>query len=219
MFDETNQTDGREESFGEELFVDEEEPAEDDAQNEGGDEEGTLKIKYNGEEREISISEARILAQKGMNYDHVVAERDTKFSRELAALDKIAEKNGLTRREYVEQIENDGTEHSPDDPVSSARERVEKIYESVGRKGPWTKLFDKYPNLSEERADALLAEDVKNGMTPLEAYQSRIIAENERIRKIEENNTASRMRAVGSALGDGAGEVRDAFLEGFSVEE
>ena len=215
MFDETNQADEREE-FAEGFCGDDSVLESDDAQNEGEAGEGTLKIKYNGEEREISLDEARTLAQKGMNYDHVVAERDTKFSRELAALDRIAEKNGMTRRQYVEQIENDGTENGA--PEFSVQEQIEKIYESVGRKGPWTKLLDRYPDITEDDAEAVKA-DVKDGMTPLEAYQSHLIAENARIRKIEENNTAAKRRAVGSVLGDGAGEVRDAFLEGFSVEE
>jgi hypothetical protein len=44
--------------------------------NEESIESSTLRVKYNGEERDLSLEEARTLAQKGLNYDHVVAERD-----------------------------------------------------------------------------------------------------------------------------------------------
>ena len=38
--------------------------------------ESVLRVKFNGEERDLSFEEARKLAQKGLNYDHVAEERD-----------------------------------------------------------------------------------------------------------------------------------------------
>lgn len=39
-------------------------------------EEPTYTVKYNGEQREVPLSELLVNAQKGMNYDRVVAQRD-----------------------------------------------------------------------------------------------------------------------------------------------
>lgn len=48
-------------------------------------EEPTYTVKYNGEQREVPLSELLVHAQKGMNYDRVVAQRDA-----LRALQKEA---------------------------------------------------------------------------------------------------------------------------------
>ena len=56
----------------------------------------TLKVKYNGEEKELTFDEAVILAQKGMNYDKVTAERDTlRNSKEKQILEKFAKASGM----------------------------------------------------------------------------------------------------------------------------
>src|SRR5690606_18990352 len=51
----------------------------------------TLKLKYNGEEREVDEEEARNLAQKGMNYDKV----QQRLKEQQDALDRAARLNGF----------------------------------------------------------------------------------------------------------------------------
>lgn len=64
------------------------------------DDGGKITIKYNGEEREITLDEARTLAQKGMNYDHVHEELER--NREIASMiEGFAKKSGVSVAEYV----------------------------------------------------------------------------------------------------------------------
>lgn len=64
-----------------------------------------IKVKYNHEEREITLDEARELAQKGMNYDKL-QERLNEFQNapELALIRELAEENGMSVSEYVEAV-------------------------------------------------------------------------------------------------------------------
>lgn len=99
MFDQTNQTE-QTQAMPEKLFDGEKTtPA--------AEESGTLTVKYNGEEKKISLEEAAVLAQKGMNYDHVVAERDSKYKRELDVLERYASLSGMSRQEYVNRLEEE----------------------------------------------------------------------------------------------------------------
>jgi uncharacterized protein YoaH (UPF0181 family) len=65
-----------------------------------------IKVKYNGEEREVSNEDIPTYVQKGMNYDHVKEELDRYRAREkeLSALDEIAKANGMTAGEYLNKI-------------------------------------------------------------------------------------------------------------------
>lgn len=227
MFDETNKTEEQEIEFPENLFGDDEPETDEtaDGGNHTADTEEkseTLRIKYNGEERDITLDEARVLAQKGMNYDHVLAERDTKYKRELDFLDRVAAERGLTREQYIASNEKS--------PVMPAREgysgaeraaaeralaQVRRMHESAGFSGPWSKLFRRYPELSRESAYTELISSVKDGMTPLEAYQAKLLREQENSLKITKNNGAAASRSVGSLEGDGDGAGVDDFLAGF----
>lgn len=127
MFDETNQMmEGGAGELPENLFDDEvtttvetetaevetesdskaEQNAEDGAggedQTAAGDEgtAATIRVKFNGEEKDISLDEARTLAQKGMNYDHIVEERD----RNKNAFDFLVEQaksKGMSVEDYI----------------------------------------------------------------------------------------------------------------------
>ncbi len=224
MFDETNMTQEQEISLPEKLFESEDSYEEEILdQNHDEEEKQTITIKYNGEERDISLDEARVLAQKGMNYDHVVAERDTKYKRELDFLDKVAEKRGLTRAKYMEMHEEGLLENKNENPIQevSGRERaamqVKRITDSLNINGPWTRLFNKYPTLSRKDAYSSLSDAVAKGSTPIEAYQEKLIAEKEmELRSANENRFAER-KSTGSIEGDGSGAGRDEFLEGFSM--
>ncbi len=124
------------------------------------------------------------------------------------------EKNGENPQEST-------TESFGDTEVSAARarEQIARISESVGLSGAWGNLFKKYPSLSRSEASAELSEAVKSGLTPLEAYQQKLISEQEReLRAIRQNEEASR-RSVGSLGSDAGATTRDDFLEGFFIED
>ncbi len=233
MYDETNITEKQnfeqtEESLPEKLFGEDSEADTVGADHSADSEKAqdTLRIKYNGEEKDITLDEARVLAQKGMNYDHVLAERDTKYQRELSALDKAAASRGLTRAGFVEELER-GTSGEIKKPSSEqasdmskrASEALKRIYDRVGISGEWGKLFERYPELPRANIREKLRDDIEGGMTPLEAYQAQLIRKHENEAKIRENNNAAAYRAVGSIESSLPARVRDEFLEGFSTDD
>lgn len=126
--------------------------------------------------------------------------------------------------EKTAEAENAGegtTESQGDAEVSAARarEQIARISESVGLSGAWGNLFKKYPSLSRSEASAELRDAVKSGLTPLEAYQQKLISEQEReLRAMRQNEETSR-RSVGSLGSDAGTATRDDFLEGFFTED
>ena len=66
----------------------------------------TLKLKYNGEEKEVTLDEAIALAQKGMNYDKKLQELDNlKNSRQIQLVERLAKESNMTVDEYLNQVE------------------------------------------------------------------------------------------------------------------
>lgn len=226
MFDETNKTEEKDIVFPENLFGDDDENTSADTYEENHTEVGEaenegLIIKYNGEERKISLDEARILAQKGMNYDHVVAERDTKYKRELDFLDKMAAEKGLSRAEYMSAREKDmsSQEEKNKTEANGKEESGAATKESRGIDGEWENLFREYPVLSRSEAEAELGNDVKGGLTPLEAYQKKLIAKQAYELRAMHHNERVANRSVGSMTSDTAALMKDDFLEGFSFDD
>ena len=103
--------------------------------------------------------------------------------------------------------------------AARAREQIARISESVGLSGAWGNLFKAYPSLSRSEASAELRDAVKSGLTPLEAYQQKLLSEREReIQAMRQNAEASK-RSVGSLGSDAGIGSRDDFLEGFFIED
>lgn len=65
-----------------------------------------LKLKYNGEEKEVTLEEAIALAQKGMNYDKKLQELDNlKNSRQIQLIDRLAKESGMSVEDYLNNVE------------------------------------------------------------------------------------------------------------------
>lgn len=104
LFGEDEDYEPTEETVKEEEVESADDQADEAAENHGGDgktDGGTLRVKYNGEEKDISLDEARTLAQKGMNYDHVVSERDRNRSA-FDFLSSRAKAEGKTVEQFIE---------------------------------------------------------------------------------------------------------------------
>lgn len=63
-----------------------------------------FKVKYNGQERELTLDEAIVYAQKGMNYDHVKAERDEAMTAKKL-IEDTAKSAGLSKDEFLQQLQ------------------------------------------------------------------------------------------------------------------
>lgn len=143
----------------------------------------TIVIKYNGEKKEITLEEAVTLAQKGMNYDKVVGERDAlKHSKANHLIGEFARMNNMTTDQYIDFLQNHQKkmvieaeaktirEKHPDAPEDVIREMAEmraaakekdaaadadreKAREEEERRKPWAELLREYPRI--KRAEDL----------------------------------------------------------------
>lgn len=76
------------------------------AQESSSPETQVYTVKYNGKEIALSVADLITNAQKGMNYDHVKAERDEarKYADIGRQVAQIAERRGLTQQAYLAQL-------------------------------------------------------------------------------------------------------------------
>lgn len=196
-------------------------------------------VKYNGKEQELTLQELIANAQKGMNYDHVVAERDRlKNSPELAEIDAQARALKMTRQQYIthlgetearrevaELTENGMEQERAKELVALRRAAREKQAEDQ-RMAAEKEAADKrtadlrafaaqYPGVKQFPPEVL--EAIQGGRTPLEAYQTyelaQVKAELEAVKKNQENKA----KAVGSVRDGAAPQKKDSFLEGFDM--
>lgn len=100
-----------------------------------------LDVKFNGEERTLSKDEARILAQKGLNYD-----------RFYEPLEKLARMNNMSVGDYINQL-ND----------TQVRYEVEKEKDNL-RNDP------KYEDISDEVLEEIASARVKDFMGQRDQY-------------------------------------------------
>jgi hypothetical protein len=135
---------------GEDMFLDEPEATEETTLEEPEVEETqpepetkpeqpaqTLKIKYNGKEQEITIEKAVELAQKGMNYDKVLNERNglRVDARASELIHRLAEESGMDIDEYVGFVEEQ-------QKAMTLQREIESIH-------------DKYPDMPDEAVKEL----------------------------------------------------------------
>ncbi len=254
MFEETNQT---EEMLSDELFTEEAEEMTEGAEGapEGELEAGVvapgekpsqdvidfLRVKYNGEEKDLPLDEARVLAQKGMNYDKILGERDDMYR----LIDQYAEASGVTREQFIQYLRSELLKYSDqsaidklrksypgasddilrelavrDKKISEAetkeREESERIERENAVRGPWINFFSRHPEIKPETLSPEFYKLVEDGMSPEEAFLTTKLNELEGKNAITQQNEDNLMRAVGSAKGDGQRMKADQFLDGFN---
>ena len=95
----------------------------------------TVRIKFNHEERELSLEEAATLAQKGLKLESELEKLRT--APEYTVIDRMAKASGMTREQYIAQVDQmeadrarQEAEHAirqqyPDAPDELVRETVE----------------------------------------------------------------------------------------------
>ena len=108
-----NETEGESEDGqpADEPGADHSEETEQNSEEQGTETEGgnqLFKIKYLGNEEELTLDQITELAQKGRNYDHVVEERDKlkgEAGRHKAFLQKLADRAGVSIDEQIDLTE------------------------------------------------------------------------------------------------------------------
>lgn len=210
-----------------------------------GDGSSVIRIKYNGKERELSLEEARTLAQKGLNYDHVVEERD----RNRSAFDFLmenAKRDGITVEELIKREKGKVEERRLEAKMEEIRERdddaAEETIKSLARleleaesaraekekadalekkkndeiEG-WNKLFNEHPELIGKDVPQKVFELVGKGFSPVEAYFMERTRVLEEQAKVLSSAEAAKKKSVGSLSGVQMAEEDD-FLAGFDGE-
>lgn len=199
-----------------------------------------LKLKYNGEEKEIPLDEAVVLAQKGMNYDYVKGRYDdvigtiTEYAKDanMSVENYLAYlKESRTNAYISNQIEELRTRYPDADDTllreiadreiklkEIDREKAEKEKsdaEHEAKRKPWENFFKEFPDVKPDSLDQAFYDAVNAGKTPREVYLERKLADLEEKITIEEKNKENQEKAIGSVKGDAKSKTTDAFLAGF----
>lgn len=196
-------------------------------------------IRYNGEDKELTLDELKTLAQKGMNYDHVLQERDSARNNPvLRYVERIAKEAGLTSEELIAKMEQAQKQAIIDEnlqkgipPEIAARlaeletnERVRLAEEEQrrmeeARKSDFAEVYQAYPDLNELPTEVL--DTIMKGEKPINAYRAyaleKEIAEKQRLQAELEalkNNEKNKEKALSSSQGDASAEITDDFLSG-----
>lgn len=208
------------------------EPAE--RQEEPAEAEQVFKIKYNGQEQELPVSQLVTLAQKGMNYDHVYGElNQLRGAREFSVLDRLAAQNSMTREQYVRALEQQMQESRVQEqtakgiPEDVARrlitleqernqrlERERQMQAEAVRQRQFTELAREYPGIKEFPQEVI--EAIARGETPLNAYRAWDLKQMRQKLETYEKNAEVKAKTPGSASGELPQEDPDGFMDGFN---
>lgn len=194
-----------------------------------------IPIKYNKEERLLTVEEAAELAQKGMNYDKAV-ERAKQEARDAYIAEQGHEWNGkkiTTEAEYKQAImERDLMQKYQDQglPDEVVQELVEnrkfrEQYQSSQQeaetkqkqKADFDAFLEAFPGVDPTSIKPETWEKVNSGVPLKYAYMEQERAELLTKAKVQEQNQANQQKAIVRGVSDhGAGDTAiDPFIEGF----
>ena len=199
-----------------------------------------FKIKYNGNEEELTLDQMTELAQKGRNYDHVREERDNlrgKSGRYESFLQKLADKAGVSIDEQIDLTEamwlmDEEAEKGNSLTEAEALLRVQRNRNEVQSEQKTqaeskadleiSRFMKAYPDVRAENIPKEVWDEVnQNEGDLLGAYQSwenrQLKAEIEKLKK-EAHNERNAQRSTGPRKSSGANKVKDAFDEGWDSE-
>lgn len=201
---------------------------------------GFMKVKYNGEDRDLNEEETRTYAQKGMNYDKVKGSLDELerggARKAIEIIRNLADENGMSVEEYMDFAEKNisagalnaamreiSKQHPglPEDVVKElAENRVAKKREQSKadreerENAPWAELAEAYPDLKPDEIPDEVREAIANGKSPLLAMREHELDGLKRERDAAKQNETVRKKAVGGLGKDSGGAAKDPFLEG-----
>lgn len=234
---------------GEDLFTDDSQP-QDDAAGEGAAAEGTqeepqesdqkpteptYKVKFKGKEQDLPVSLLITLAQKGMNYDIVFNELNTlKTSPEIQLMDMLAKENGMTRQQYVQELQRSMEQRRIQEQVANgvpeevarrlsyleARDRANEEARKVAakeaeRRKQFADLAAEYPDIKDFPQEVIQA--INNGAKPLDAYRAYDLQQKTKEIEMLKKQLENRRKTPGSASSPQGNEEHDLFLEGLMM--
>ncbi len=200
-----------------------------------------FKINYLGKEEELTLEQMTELAQKGRDYDHVRQDRDnlkSKTNRQLAFLQKLADKAGVTVDEQIDLTEamwlmDEEAEKGNTLTESQALLKVQQMRKDAPEEEQKSEESGGQPDYNPQ-IDRFLAvyPDVKATDIPQEVwdqamrldgdlltaylhYENKKLKEENARRQQEVKNTKNKNRSTGPLKSAGANKQKDDFLDGW----
>jgi len=201
-----------------------------------------LKIKFNHEEKEITLDEAKELAQKGMNYDKAIAKAQ-QDSRDAYIVEQNYEWNGkpiTTEADYKQALKEQQMREQykelpadvQDELIKSKQFREQYETEQQSRQTETAKQADQVAFLtwfkeqngkdfdgSKDTISPEVWQDNANGIPLIAAYSKHENAAlRARIKQLEHNSEVAQKAPVGAVTAHGSAEVaeEDPFMKGFN---
>lgn len=170
-----------------------------------------LRVKYNGEERDISLDEARKLAQKGLNYDHVVSERD----RNRNAFDFLMERakgEGITVEQLIERERAGAENQRLEAKMREIRSRDDDASEETIKRLAQFELEAEKRNKDKERetAETQALEQKKNA--EIEGW-NRLFAEHPELKAKEGEQISPEVTGLFELIGKGYTPVEAYYIK------
>lgn len=211
---------GKEEAGTQEFDDDEEEPENPDKLEANQ----SFKLKYLGQEIEVTKDEMIVLAQKGKDYDRIRTRADElssalrQNSAYMSFLDALARKSGMDVDAFVEKTrsailsDNDSLLQSPHINMTMSAEHEKRVYQER-RNHEISEFLAEYKDIDPAMIPEDVWENVREGRPLLSAYQSH---ENKLLKaqiEAEKKNLENRSRSAGSRQSGGNarphGEIED----------
>lgn len=184
----------------------------------------SLRVKYNHEERDISLDEARELAQKGLNYEKAV-ERAKQEARDAYIAEQGYEWNGkpiTSEAEYrqalqeKELIDKYSGQNVPDEVIQELvenrkfREQFQAQQKEAEKKAQEQQQFaefvSEYPEVDPKTIPSEVWEQVAQG-TPLKfAYMQHEIKQLRTVAKVQTQNATNKQKPIPSVTAFGQNE-------------
>jgi hypothetical protein len=198
-----------------------------------------IKVKYLHEEKEISLDEARELAQKGMNYDRL-QERLNALQNDprLSFVETQAKRYGMTVDQYLEAVRQQEEQERLNElvqkniPEEYAKEIMEnrkfrEQYDSQQREAQakerqqaeYKDFIDSFPDIKPEDIKSETWIKVNQGVPLKYAFMEQKMAEMANEVNVLKTNQANTKKApVSGASSNGSHEIasEDDFLKGFN---
>ena len=240
LFDDVTEGDVTEDTQKEETTEEKVTDHQNVEQPKGVSEEPFLDIVYNKETKNLSKDEARTLAQKGMNYDHML-ER-------YAPIEELARLNNMDTVTFIKTLNETQRQFELDKELNSLKQQYPNTDETVlkelaqsraeGRVAAQKEKFQKeqneqvnaqeqqvkrdlelfkqeFPDVDYTELPQEVYENVRNGLPLLSAYYKYLRTTESVASKVDKINETNKQKSLGSTTNAGGG-THDAFLEGFN---
>lgn len=202
-----------------------------------------IKIKYNKEEKELTLDEARELAQKGMNYDKL-QEKLKQYENDprLSFVEKQAKKHNMSTEEYLQAVEQAERQEQikqlaeKENVSEEVAERLLKLETKDKQREEEQRIksqqhmmeqqkekeikdfYESFPNVKSEDFKEETINKIQEGMPLKQAYlEQEFEKQQQELKILKQNNENYQKAKVGATSNHGNTEMsnNDDFLKGF----